>query len=238
MGTRLKVKGITFDHWHTLNYARFEKGPEGLNRLVLRELVRNNLTVDKEDFLSTMRNVETRLQKGWKKTGRAVTIHEVFRRAARNVGLVLQKVDVDGIVGKAILRWVESELVVTYAGTREILRRLARKYQLGLISNTPSSGLTYAVLAKSDLLRYFQVVVLSADVGWAKPHGKIFRHALRGLRLKPGEVVHVGDSSAEDIAGAKSVGMKAIHVARYERPSRLADMWISSLSQLPSLLRI
>lgn len=236
MGTRLRVKGITFDHWHTLNYARREKGLDKLGHLIFGELTRSKLKLGRKVFLDKMGEVESLMEKNWKRTGRAVTIHKVFDGAAKSLGLALHKEHADKVVEAAISRWIESELVVTYPGTRETLKRLADRYPLGLVSNTPSVRLTYEVLERSGLLQYFRVMSLSAELGWAKPSRRIFLHALEGLGLEPSEVVHVGDVSAEDVVGAKSVGMRAIHVARYEKPSALADERVSSLRQLLRVL--
>ncbi|MEM3011015.1 MAG: HAD-IA family hydrolase, partial [Candidatus Bathyarchaeia archaeon] len=53
---------------------------------------------------------------------------------------------------------------------------------------------------------------ISAEVGWRKPHPKIFQEALRRLGAKAEETVFVGDNPIDDVQGAKNVGMKAIFI--------------------------
>jgi putative hydrolase of the HAD superfamily len=50
--------------------------------------------------------------------------------------------------------------------------------------------------------------LISASVGWRKPHRKIFDEALKRLQVVDDEVVFVGDSPFEDIKGAKAAGLK------------------------------
>ncbi|MBC7130289.1 HAD-IA family hydrolase [Candidatus Bathyarchaeota archaeon] len=97
---------------------------------------------------------------------------------------------------------------------RKILSRLSRSgYKLGLVSNFTYAPLIYAALRQLGLEGFFDVVLVSADVGWRKPHGNIFQEALKRLGVSASEAIYVGDSPDEDIRGAKKAGMLTIHVA-------------------------
>jgi putative hydrolase of the HAD superfamily len=71
--------------------------------------------------------------------------------------------------------------------------------------------------------------------GKTKPHASIFRAVLDLLEVEPPEAVMVGDTVADDIEGARAVGMHAILVDRLgvypDYEPRLED-----LSPLPDLL--
>ena len=56
-------------------------------------------------------------------------------------------------------------------------------------------------------------VVDSVVVGYEKPDVRIFEAALHraGAGIKPAEVVHVGDTLAADVAGARAAGITPIH---------------------------
>ena len=43
-----------------------------------------------------------------------------------------------------------------------------------------------------------------------KKDGSLFEHTLKTTGINPEKVVHIGDSQARDIKGAKLVGMKVI----------------------------
>lgn len=96
--------------------------------------------------------------------------------------------------------------------TRQLLRELVQKYELGLISNFTCAAVIYAGLRKLDINKYFNAVLVSEAVGWRKPHTGIFLQALKTLQAKPAETVYVGDSPLEDIKGATSLGMKTVFV--------------------------
>ncbi|MDZ8070013.1 MAG: HAD-IA family hydrolase [Nostoc sp. DedQUE08] len=52
---------------------------------------------------------------------------------------------------------------------------------------------------------FFEAVVVSEAIGFAKPSPEIFHHALSRLNLTPAEVIYVGDSLKHDYAGATQV---------------------------------
>ena len=103
----------------------------------------------------------------------------------------------------------------------------ALKYRgcsLGLISNTAmTSGATFRVyLKRLGLLQFFDAVVFSDEIGWAKPSGRVFRQALDALGVPPDAAVHVGDDLATDVGGALKAGLRAVWIARapesYDEP--------------------
>jgi putative hydrolase of the HAD superfamily len=100
------------------------------------------------------------------------------------------------------------------------LQRLHRRYYLGIITN----GLTEIQREKIDRLGiepYFDTILISQEVGIAKPDAGIFHQALSRARCEPWEAVMVGDSLARDIAGAQAAGMHSLWV----RLGRPADVW-------------
>jgi len=95
-----------------------------------------------------------------------------------------------------------------------------------------------------DLAHHFEHVVVSSRVGFDKPHAGIFRHALDLAGVAGSEAVHVGDNPANDVAGARAVGIRPILVRRRTEGTdalradpALSDVSIiSDLTELPPLL--
>jgi FMN phosphatase YigB (HAD superfamily) len=56
----------------------------------------------------------------------------------------------------------------------------------------------------------FEATVISCDVGYMKPHPRIFQHALELMRAEPAATAMVGDSLRADVEGSKALGMTAI----------------------------
>ncbi|CAN5580315.1 HAD-IA family hydrolase [soil metagenome] len=71
-----------------------------------------------------------------------------------------------------------------------------------------------------DLARHFDTLVISARVGYNKPHRGIFDHALELTGVAPERAIHVGDSYSADVAGARSAGITPVLIDR-----RHVDEW-------------
>jgi putative hydrolase of the HAD superfamily len=75
-----------------------------------------------------------------------------------------------------------------------------------------------------ELARHFEHLVISARIGFQKPHEGIFRHALEVMAIAPEQAMHVGDSYRADILGARRVGIRAVLIARHaDDPARIAQ---------------
>ena len=51
---------------------------------------------------------------------------------------------------------------------------------------------------------------ISAEIGAAKPDIRVFRKVQEALGLDAGHIYYIGDSFANDVAGAKRAGWKAV----------------------------
>jgi HAD superfamily hydrolase (TIGR01662 family) len=111
--------------------------------------------------------------------------------------------------GAPILEWMRLRRV-PYAAT--LIRRLAKRYRLAVVSNTKISGMVEVreALRRVGLLSYFDAVVTSVDVGCEKPGREIFLYALDALGVKPSEAVMIGDRVDTDIQGANRMGITTI----------------------------
>lgn len=142
--------------------------------------------------------------------------------------------------GAEIPRWY-GELEKLYPDTKMILEALSKKYKLGVIANQ-SLG-TKERLDNWNIGKYFDVVVASAEAGWAKPDLKIFNLALEQAGCKPNDAVMIGDRLDNDIVPAKQIGMKTVWVrqgfAKYQiicNESEQPDFIIDSISNILDIL--
>jgi FMN phosphatase YigB (HAD superfamily) len=60
---------------------------------------------------------------------------------------------------------------------------------------------------------------VSCEVGYMKPHPRLFEHALEIIDVPAKHAVMVGDSLKADVAGAQALGMMAI----WRRPRKLRE---------------
>jgi putative hydrolase of the HAD superfamily len=90
-----------------------------------------------------------------------------------------------------------------------VLRLKERGYRLACISNSMSTAFTMHCLATYGLADLFEVVVLSSDVGFRKPHPRIFNLAAERLGTSEESICYVGDQLARDVVGAINAGYGA-----------------------------
>ncbi|MGC2699368.1 MAG: HAD family hydrolase [Candidatus Acidiferrales bacterium] len=136
---------------------------------------------------------------------------------------------------------LQTRTTAAVAGARRILRLLAPKFDLGIVTSGNRARVRRQ-LREFSLADYFSACVCSEDTLKKKPHPAPLQLALKRLRLAPGESVYVGDT-AEDIEMARGAGVRAIGVLgpfptaariRAAKPEILLD----SIRELPRHLQI
>jgi len=100
-----------------------------------------------------------------------------------------------------------------FPGIKKLLSGLKRKgFKLGVISNASNS--LYDILKRTGLSSFFDVIIVSEEVGCEKPDVRIFKKALNFLKIKPYEAVFIGDNFIADIIGAKKAGITPVWLQR------------------------
>lgn len=101
---------------------------------------------------------------------------------------------------------------VLFPDVIETLRWLQQRgYRLGAVTNRGYSGPRFhEEMRDLGLTDLFEATVVSCDVGYLKPHPRIFQYALDAMQIEAGEAAMVGDSLRADVEGAKTVGMTAV----------------------------
>lgn len=108
--------------------------------------------------------------------------------------------------------------------------------KVALVSNCGEN--TRELLSGLGVSEMADAVVLSCEVGCAKPDAWIYRHALSLIGVRAGAAVFVDDQSAY-CAGAVAAGMTALQIARSEtspQPVPPGITVISSLAQAVAML--
>ncbi|MDH5533600.1 MAG: HAD family hydrolase [Candidatus Pacebacteria bacterium] len=77
--------------------------------------------------------------------------------------------------------------------------------------------------------KYFKYIITSVEVGFNKPNLKIFEELINQSKLRPSEIMYVGDREKVDIIPAKKIGMKTCMVGS---KSVDADMSVRSPVEL------
>lgn len=94
-------------------------------------------------------------------------------------------------------------------GTIEILDYLHPRYNLHIITNG-FKEVQHRKMESSGILKYFNTITTSEDVGVKKPHRQIFEVALQNASANVEESIMIGDNLEADVLGAQNFGMPAI----------------------------
>jgi HAD superfamily hydrolase (TIGR01662 family) len=131
-----------------------------------------------------------------------------------------------------VREWERHENFFLYDDALPALAALrAHGLRLGLVSNGQRDLEEFAEHHELDV----DVCVGSMHHGYVKPHASIFEAALEALGVEPADAAMVGDSTEDDIEGARALGMRAVLLDR----EGLHPEWegaIRSLSELPAAL--
>ena len=118
-----------------------------------------------------------------------------------------------------------------------LLEELRKQYHIGVITNGPSEG-QFRKLEHTGVLPYVETILISGEVGVAKPDPRIFRMAAERLGVKPEECVFVGDGFQLDVIGAKKAGMTPVwHWPFSKRETKVDVLTIHKITELKEILK-
>ncbi len=240
------LKAVTFDLWQTLLLDT----PEGLQKAradrvwgVCEALRRQGFRVELREVGRAYDGMAEHLERVWA-AQQDVGSHGQVRLLLDGLGLAERiRPDsplMDSLVDAYSLP-ILSALPLVNDGAREVLARLRKDgLSLALICNTgrTSGRMLRLVLNRLGLAPFLAVLTFSDEVGLRKPHPEIFRRTLSALAVNPEEAAHVGDDVRTDIAGARGVGMRAIHLRHAGSATQDSDgsERIATLESLPGCL--
>jgi FMN phosphatase YigB (HAD superfamily) len=155
---------------------------------------------------------------------------EALRDFLRSFGLT--PAHIDEILAAGHTRYAElTEWVRPLPGVPATLARLsALGLEMAAINNCDCSAVQLSdKLERMDLRRFFPTIVSSIDLKSVMPNPANYRAALAAMSLPPEKVAFVGHN-AEELAGARTIGMPTI--AFNFEPEAVADIYLERFDQL------
>jgi putative hydrolase of the HAD superfamily len=101
-----------------------------------------------------------------------------------------------------------------YDETFHMLDLLKDSYKLVLLTNGSPSLQQTKLEITSELVPYFDQIIISGAFGIGKPDASIFQHVLAESGVTADEAIMVGDNLMTDILGASRVGMRSVWINR------------------------
>lgn len=133
-----------------------------------------------------------------------------------------------------------AEICTPLEGAVSLMNLLHGKVKMGIITNG-FTALQQTRLERTGFRDYFDILVISEQVGVPKPGVQIFDHALSLIGNPPRDrVMMVGDTPESDILGGMNAGIKTCWLDHGTRPlpAHITPDWqIKRLSELEIILK-
>ena len=204
-----EIKAIAFDLFNTLITIEPDAVEEALNRLT-HSLMQSGFTLDPESFKQAHREAATRFFEETRQNGRETHNRFWISAALRTQGHRVPPDDRRIAVAVEAYFSPFLEFCQLIPGTREILETLKGKYRLALLSNFTHPPAAIELLNGVDITSFFDVLLISGDLGYRKPHPFVFRRLITDLGLTKSQILFVGDDPELDVDGAHRAGLQPI----------------------------
>ena len=146
----------------------------------------------------------------------------------------------DGLLDRFVLSHMKSlsgAMVYPEHHTEVLLYLKEKGYRLSVVSNFDHAPTARELLRKFGIADFFEHTVISEEVGWRKPHRKIFEFALASLGENPSEVIFIGDNPEADIMGSSDCGIDSVWVKRREQFTQVKPKFtIKNLEDLKEII--
>ena len=232
-------KGIGFDWAYTL----VDLGKED-DRLPLRKVFRylnsKNLPLpDFEDFLEQLRKIFHPMIENSRITNQEAQFEIALKKLIYQFDISLN----EDFSLKKLLEiyymevYSERKLYPEVISVLNSLKSIG--VRMGVVSNTTNPRfMKENEMKAAGLEPFFDFAIYSSDTPYRKPHPSIFQLAIESLKLKPEEILFVGDNIRLDIVGAQNVGMKSAWINRERKTNSIDGEPDYELHSLIDLLRI
>ncbi len=167
------------------------------------------------------------------------TLTDLVRRASQALGVDVEDALAEEAGTHYLGAW-EPHIVHDTEAAATLADLRSRGLRIGLLSNTHwPRAFHERMLERDGLVELIDARLYTSEMPYMKPHPEAFRAALAGVGVDdPRQAVFVGDRLLDDVFGAQSVGMRAVHRPNEHVPAHEVrpDAVIRRLSELPGIL--
>ena len=203
------IKSVGFDLFNTLITMEFQALKDALSRLT-SSLRGNGFTIEHTAFVKAHSEAVLEFLEQTKRDGKES--HNRFWISTALAKLGHEVSPDDPHISAAVETYFSA--FIQYArlipGTKEMLTILRQKYRIGLLSNFTHPPAARQIIAELDLEPFFEVVVISGDLGYRKPHLSVFEALIDRVGAEKEEIAFVGDDPEADVEGALRAGLQPV----------------------------
>ncbi|MEO0280573.1 MAG: HAD family hydrolase [candidate division WOR-3 bacterium] len=208
----MKIKAITFDYWDTLvpiDEEKIKKMREERAKEVVRFLKEKGYDFSYEEVKEISSKV-WELYRVNPINNKEVTLYIMAEEILKNLKIRKRKKMVESLV-KIYEEYLYKAGLSVDKEVIEVIKILKEKgFKLGIVSNTPGGNVEKKILEDTGISSFFDIMLFSSFEGVRKPHPEIFMKVINFFKIKPEELLHIGDTPELDIEGPLKIGAKAI----------------------------
>lgn len=100
---------------------------------------------------------------------------------------------------------------IFYNDAIAVIPLLAQKYKLAIVSDAWPS--LRQVFSNANMQKYFSAMIISSELGIAKPNREMYLSAIEALQVKPNEAIFI-DDNINNCLGAEKLGINSVLLCR------------------------
>ncbi|MGQ4810095.1 Phosphoglycolate phosphatase [Candidatus Entotheonellaceae bacterium PAL068K] len=203
------IQAIGFDLFDTLITVQNLVLQEAVGRLI-RCLHAQGLAVDGETFEPVYQEAARHHMQTARRQGRETHNRFWISTALNQLGHAIAPNDhrITQTVDAYFSAFIEHASLLPH--TRETLVALRRRYRLGLLSNFTHGPAVRTILDRLGLTQLLDVILISGELGYRKPHPRVFVALQRHISLPKAQIAFIGDDPEADVRGAQEAGLQPI----------------------------
>ena len=203
------IKAIGFDLFNTLITADEGAVDEAVRRLI-RRLHQEGLGFDDETFCSIYRKTSLEFIARAERNG--IETHNRFWVSATLQKLGLHINPDDHRIAYALVSYFSAffDYCHLIPKTVSMLDCVRSEYRLAMLSNFTHAPACRALVNYFGLSAFFDVILVSGELGYRKPHPDVFNRLVDKLNVERDSVIYVGDNPEADVIGAFNAGIKPV----------------------------
>jgi putative hydrolase of the HAD superfamily len=242
----LIVKGIIFDINGTLTDIRTNEWHDDVYRVMSNLLAYQGILLDpnviKDLYFQIMKEQRAASGERYPEYDAVSIFQEIIKQHSTSFtrNLPAEKLAQLPIFLAEAHRAASRSRLQLYLGVMDIIWQLHPKYHLAIVSDAQSA---YAIpeLNAVGLSGHFNPIIISGNFGYRKPDERLITAALTAMKMKPSEILFVGNDMVRDVYGAQLLGIKTVffksNQGTQEKEGVKPDYIIYNFSELLNAIR-
>lgn len=209
------IRGLIFDINGTLTNILTDEGRDDPYRVVSNFLIYQGILIPPEEVKRMYFDINQRQRVNGKEEFPEFDIVGLFAEIVEKHAtdytkkMPKKKLKVLPEITGELFRAASLFRLQLYPDVKNVLKKLQKKYTLAAVSDGQSLW-AKAELNAVGLAGYFDPLIVSGDYGYRKPDARLFKKALKKMKMTPQEVIFIGNDLYRDIYGANELGIKSV----------------------------